>query len=262
MLALISPAKTLDTTPSRLDLPGSVPGLLDSANQLATLLKKHSETQLAQLLGISPALAQLNAERFRNFTTEGSSPHAKPAAELYRGDTYDGLNVESWSREDWQFAQGALRILSGLYGLLRPLDAIQPYRLEMSSRLANPAGQDLYRFWGNRLSDAILAETASHADPTVLHLASADYIKAVPGIPLLTPVFLEPRPEGLKVIGLLAKRARGAMARFMITRRLTSPEPLKQFTEGGYRFQDHLSDSGRWVYVRESVRESTSFPHD
>ncbi|MBF0272329.1 MAG: peroxide stress protein YaaA [Magnetococcales bacterium] len=253
MLALISPAKTLDPSPSRLTLPGTRPAFVEQANQLAALLKSHSETELAALLGISPTLARLNAERFREFSTDAHPPQTKHAAALYRGDTYDGLDVDSWTPDDWQFAQGSLRILSGLYGLLRPLDGIQPYRLEMSSKLANPAGKDLYPFWDRRLSRAVTAEATTHDDPTVIHLASEAYIKAVPGIPLLTPVFLEARPEGLKVIALLAKRARGAMARFLVTRRLTTPEPLKTFNALGYRFREELSTPGRWVFVREQT---------
>lgn len=253
MLALISPAKTLDTNPSRLELSGSRPEFIEQANRLATLLKAFSAEALAQQMSLSPALAKLNRERFQAFRCDENPPNAKFAAELYRGDTYDGLAVDSWSREDWHFAQEHLRILTGLYGLLRPLDRIQPYRLEMSTRLTNPEGKDLYAFWGTRLSRAISEQVARHENPTVIHLASEEYIKAVPGVPLLTPVFLEERPEGLKVIGLMAKKARGAMARHLITHRLTTPEPLQRFTEGGYRFREALSDAGRWVFVRAAV---------
>ncbi|MBF0614373.1 MAG: peroxide stress protein YaaA [Magnetococcales bacterium] len=257
MIILISPAKTMDPAPTRLDLPLSQPEWLDEANRLATILKGLESRALEQLLGISPALAQLNAERFRNFSLDPAPAQLKPAGELYRGDTYDGLAVATWNQEDWRFAQHTLRILSGLYGLLCPLDGIQPYRLEMSTRLVNPAGKDLYRFWGTRLSDSLRRQLAEHAHPVVVHLASEDYIKAVPALPLLTPVFLEPKPDGLKVIGLLAKRARGAMARFAITRRLSDPEPLKEFTEEGYRYRPELSDTARWVFVRDARPTST-----
>ncbi|MBF0342360.1 MAG: peroxide stress protein YaaA [Magnetococcales bacterium] len=250
MLVLISPAKTLDTAPSCLGLPGSCPEFLDQARQLAALLQGYDAVALEKLLGISPALARLNRERYQQFLTLADSDRHKFAAELYRGDTYDGLAVDTWNREDWGFAQGHLRILSGLYGLLRPLDLIQPYRLEMSTRLVNPAGRDLYAFWGRQLADAVAIQVADHPDPRVIHLASEAYIRAVPGVALLTPVFLEERPEGLKVIALLAKRARGAMARYLITRRLTTPEPLQEFCEGGYGFRPDLSDARRWVFVR------------
>lgn len=250
MLALISPAKTLDPAAPVPDVPHSQPMFPDQTRQLVELLRGFDEAALATLMGLSPALARLNWERFQDFSRV-APPIVRPAAALYRGDTYTGLAVDDWSREDWAFAQGHVRILSGLYGLLRPLDLIQPYRLEMGVRLANPAGKDLYAFWGGRLAEAVTKALVGHEHPLVVNLASEEYAKAVSGLPMLTPVFQEARGDRLQVIGLMAKRARGAMARFMVTRRLTAPEGLRDFNEGGYAFREALSDGQRWVFVRE-----------
>ncbi|MBF0159572.1 MAG: peroxide stress protein YaaA [Magnetococcales bacterium] len=252
MLALISPAKTLDTSPSLLGLAGTQPDFGADALQLVHQLKQLSEAELAALLHISPALARLNSERFRAFSADPVAPAAQCAALMYRGDTYQGLDVDSWGGGDWDTAQQSLRILSGLYGVLRPLDLIQPYRLEMATRLANTRGKDLYAFWGKRLSEHITA-LAGHR--TVINLASEEYTRVVKEVPMVTPVFKEQRQGRMQVIGLLAKRARGAMARFMITNRLTEPESLQQFTEGGYVFRQELSDPTHWLFVQDHVSE-------
>ncbi|MBF0423404.1 MAG: peroxide stress protein YaaA [Magnetococcales bacterium] len=247
MLALISPAKTLDTTPSRLEFVGTQPEFLEDALQLVGQLRGLNEGELGALLGISPALARLNVERFQVFSSDPRSSSAKYAAELYRGDTYEGLNVAAWKPADWDVAQHSLRILSGLYGVLRPLDFIQPYRLEMGTRLTTSRGKDLYAFWGRHLSEHLAALASNR---TVINLASEEYSKAVRDVSMITPVFKERRQGRMQVIGLLAKRARGAMASLMITRRLTEPDALKEFTEGGYRYQEDLSDATHWMFVR------------
>ncbi|GAB0057990.1 Peroxide stress resistance protein YaaA [Candidatus Magnetaquicoccaceae bacterium FCR-1] len=250
MLALISPAKTLDPHPEPLPLATTQPFFQQLAQELAEVMRGFDAPALESLMNISPALARLNAERFQSFIANPAPQVGHPAAQLYRGDTYTGLDVDSWSLDDWEFAQGHLRILTGLYGLLRPLDRIQPYRLEMGTRLANPRGKDLYAFWGKQLIEAITAQVATHANPTVINLASEEYAKAVAGLPMVTPVFKEERRGRLQVIGLMAKRARGAMARHMITQRLECPEPLQAFTEGGYRYRPELSNASHWIFVR------------
>ncbi|MBF0161137.1 MAG: YaaA family protein [Magnetococcales bacterium] len=252
MLLLISPAKTLNTSPSRRDMPGTQPAFWNDAIQLARELKKRNEEELGKLLDISPVLARINAERLQRFSEDPACPAGKYAAEMYRGDTYEDLNVASWRSDDWQTAQQSLCILSGLYGVLRPLDLIQPYRLEMRSPLATDRGRDLYAFWGKRLSEYIASLAVNR---TVINLASEEYIKAVRDVPMITPLFKELRQGKLLTISLRAKRARGAMARFMITRRLTEPNALKAFTEGGYRFQENLSDSTHWLFVRAESSE-------
>ncbi len=253
MLALISPAKTLDLSPCFPGLPGSRPEFLKDAWELVGQLKGFNELALGKLLGISPALAKLNVTRLQDFVSDADqTPSGKYAAAMYRGDTYEGLQVDRWDVEDWRFSQESLRIVSALYGLLRPLDVIQPYRLEMSTRLVNARGKDLYLFWGERLAEAIRIQAASHPDPTVINLASEAYSKAMRGLKMLTVSFKEQRSGQLKVIGLMAKRARGAMARFMIQNRLTTPEGLQTFAEGGYRFRPELSTADQWVFVRES----------
>jgi cytoplasmic iron level regulating protein YaaA (DUF328/UPF0246 family) len=230
-------------------MQGTQPAFLDDAIQLARQMKKLSEEELGKLLSISPSLARLNAERFQAFSEDPACSAGKYAAEMYRGDTYEGLNVDSWSADDWQIAQQSLCILSGLYGVLRPLDLIQPYRLEMSSRLATNRGRDLYAFWGNRLSEHLAALAM---DRPVVNLASEEYIKAVRSVPMITPMFKELRQGKLQMIGLMAKHARGAMANFMVKQRLTAPEQLRGFTERGYHFREDLSNDTQWQFVRES----------
>lgn len=252
MLALISPAKTLDLSPCSLDLPGSQPEFLSDAWELVGQLKGFDALALGKLLGISPLLAKLNVERFQSFLPDCyPTPSGKFAASMYRGDTYEGLQVDGWDIEDWRYSQESLRIVSALYGLLKPLDVIQPYRLEMSTRLTNARGKDLYLFWGERLVEAVQKQTASHDNPTVINLASEAYSKVMRGLKMLTVSFKEQRQGRLKVIGLMAKRARGSMARFMIQQRLTTPDGLKDFSEGGYRFHPDLSTGDHWVFVRE-----------
>lgn len=257
MLAFISPAKTLDEGAVT---PPCVPGLprfLEEARELAGLLRELTPAQLGGLMGISPSLAELNHRRFQGFGVPPTPGNAKPAALLYRGDTYQGLEADSLGPADWEFARGHLAILSGLYGVLGPGDLIQPYRLEMGTRLANRRGRDLYAFWGEALARELAARVAGHPDPTLINLASQEYARAVPvkalGVPLVTPVFKEARGGRLQVIGLLAKRARGAMARYLIDRRLEGPEGLKGFGEGGYRFRADLSGEREWVFVRDGA---------
>ncbi|MBF0163573.1 MAG: peroxide stress protein YaaA [Magnetococcales bacterium] len=253
MLALISPAKTLDPHPKPLPVASTQPFFQPLALELVEIMRGFDAPALQTLMNISPALARLNADRFQNYLDHPTPTAGHPAAQLYRGDTYTGLDVDSWSPDDWHFAQDHLRILTGLYGLLRPLDRIQPYRLEMGTRLATPRGKDLYAFWGKRLIEVITQEVAAHANPTVINLASEEYAKAVAGLPMVTPIFKEERRGGLQVIGLMAKRARGAMARHLITHRLETPDPLQGFTAGGYRYRPELSDPTHWIFTRPQV---------
>lgn len=252
MLALISPAKKLDLTPVGDDLPVTRPDFLDETVILHGLLKALPEEGLMRLMKLSPKLAALNADRFRAFKTPFTSTNAKPAGLMFKGDTYTGLDAETFEAADWVFAQEHLRILSGFYGLLRPLDLMQPYRLEMGTRLANARGRNLYEFWEDRLADGINAL----GEGTLVNLASNEYFKAVDRKSLaprvITPVFMEIKNGTPKVIGLMAKRARGAMARFIIKERLTRPEPLQSFTEGGYAYRPEHSDDLRWVFTREA----------
>ncbi|MBF0097063.1 MAG: YaaA family protein [Magnetococcales bacterium] len=247
MFVIISPAKTLDETSVRLSLVASRPHFAEEALQLVQLLRQQGVSGLAGLMKLSPSLAELNMARMNRFVADPDENSGKYAALLYRGDTYAGLQAERWQEADWQHAQHSLAIVSGLYGLLRPLDRIQPYRLEMSTRLGNAQGKDLYAFWGDRLR-LLLCQWAG--ERTVINLASEEYSKALAGLPMLTPVFQEQRANGLQVIGLLAKRARGRMADWIVRHRLNDPVALQAFCEEGYRYRADLSIAQRWHFVR------------
>ncbi len=264
MIILLSPAKKLDfkespggiSPPRPHAPPHSQPDFLEKSRILVERARELSRAELSRLMKISDKLADLNHARFREFSTPFTPDNAKQAVLAFRGDTYVGLDADSLDEGDLEFAQNHLRILSGLYGLLRPLDLIQPYRLEMGSRLSNPGGDTLYEFWNGRLSESLNAMAENHITPLVVNLASAEYFKAIDrkrlGIPVLTPVFKEWRNGEAKVIGMMAKRARGMMARHIIRNRLESPDAMKAFNDGGYAFQGDQSDGDTWVFMRES----------
>lgn len=256
MLAVISPAKKLDFETEPRISRHSQPDFLAQSEQLVKSARKLSRDQLAQTMKLSDKLADLNYRRFKAFSTPFSLANAKQAMLAFTGDTYIGLNATTLDEDDMAFAQDHLRILSGLYGLLRPLDLIQPYRLEMGTKVRPPTGEDLYGFWNRSLSEAVNAATREHSDRTVVNLASNEYFKALSPKdlkgPVVTPVFKEVRDGLAKVLGLFAKRARGSMARYIIRNRLRAPEDLKSFTEGGYVFQPALSEGATWVFTRET----------
>jgi cytoplasmic iron level regulating protein YaaA (DUF328/UPF0246 family) len=255
MLVVISPAKRLDWS----EVPGATPGTPEFSSEachLARLARALPEAELAGLMDLSPALARLNAERFRAFA-EAPAPEAlRPAAFAFAGDTYAGLEARTLSPDALRWAEGHLRILSGLYGLLRPMDAIQPYRLEMGSRLANPRGRDLYAFWGDRLAQALNGAGQEARTGWLVNCASQEYFGAVDGAALrlrvVTPQFLEDRPGGPKVVSFYAKKARGAMARFVMEHRLADPADLAGFDSGGYRHAPELSAPDRPAFLRRS----------
>ncbi len=250
MLVVVSPAKRLDENPTeRSDT--TFPEFLDEATTLAGVAGKLNGPQLEKLMHISPKLGAINAERFDAF---GNGQGQKPAIELFSGDTYAGIEAASLEPDEMAYAQEHLRLLSGLYGLLRPLDAIQPHRLEMGSRLENPRGRNLYEFWGNRIASALNQQAETMGTDILVNCASVEYFKAVDTATLdlrvITPVFMEMREGGPKVVSFFAKKARGSMARFIIQHRLTDPESLKDFDAGGYRFRADMTDGDTWVFVR------------
>ena len=255
MLALVSPAKKLDFSDVVVDLPHSQPQFLEDSEKLIESARKLSRTDLQRLMKLSDNLTDLNYERFKAFSTPFTVANARQAVLVFNGDTYVGLDAKSLSSDDLAFAQDHLRILSGLYGTLRPLDLIQPYRLEMGRRLDNPRGADLYEFWGDDLADTIDETVAGDRDPVVINLASNEYFKAARPKHMksrvITPVFKEVKDGEAKVLGVFAKKARGMMARYIITNRLEKTEDLKSFTDGGYEWQDHLSDNDTWVFTRK-----------
>jgi len=252
MLLVISPAKTLDfTTPPHTGV-FTQPEFLAESARLVKLLRALDLDQLAGLMGISDPLAALNAGRFQAWKTPFTPDNAKQAALAFAGDVYGGLDAPGLGQADLDFAQGHLRILSGLYGWLRPLDLIRPYRLEMGIRLGNVRGKDLYAFWGDRLTKAANAMLAGH--PVLVNLASAEYFKALDRKALagrvITPVFEDWSRGEYRVVGFHAKRARGLMCRYAIRKRLEDPEGLQGFKAEGYRFDRKASQEDRWVFRR------------
>ena len=249
MLVVISPAKRLDMSEAS-DVTTTEPEFARDARDLADVARDLSASDLQKLMGISKNLAKLNVDRFRDF----GSMARKPAALIFAGDTYTGLEAGSLDAEEIEFAQRHLRILSGLYGLLRPLDAIEPYRLEMGSRLKTPKGKSLYDYWGNRIGEALNTQAREVDTDVLVNCASQEYFGAVDlealGLRVVSPVFMEEKPEGPKIVSFFAKQARGAMARFIIQRRLTDPDNLHEFDTGGYQYRPDLSEPDKPVFVR------------
>jgi len=250
MLTVISPAKRLDW--SARDMAMTQPAFLDDALTLARAAKRLSQRDLQKLMDISPDLARLNAHRFKTFETAPDGE--RPAALAFAGDTYIGLEAASLDADALAYAQDRLRILSGLYGLLRPLDAIRPYRLEMGSRLKTRKGPTLYAWWGPRLAQALAEQARALKTDTLVNCASVEYCAAVDtkalGLTTVTPQFFEDKPAGPKIVSFFAKRARGAMARFIVEHRLTAPDQLLDFDAGGYRHDAALSAPGKPAFLR------------
>ncbi|HEX8364894.1 MAG TPA: peroxide stress protein YaaA [Allosphingosinicella sp.] len=250
MLAVISPAKTLDFARPLPDLPVTAPRFAGDADRLAAAAARLSKAKLGALMHISPKLAELNSGRFRGFAGQPE----RPALYAFAGDVYVGFEVRSLDEEAVLFAQEHLRILSGLYGLLRPLDAIRPYRLEMGTRWA-PRRRDLYSYWGARIAETLAADAAAQGDRVVVNLASKEYWRAAerhldPRLEVIEIDFREEGPEGLRFDTFAAKRARGMMARYICEHRLGDPEALKGFDSDGYRYDPENSDGRRWRFSR------------
>ncbi|MDP2698004.1 peroxide stress protein YaaA [Thalassospira sp.] len=255
MLAVVSPAKKLDFENAAPEMAVSQPVFLEDAGELIKVARQKTRRDLMNLMGISENLADLNHQRFQAFSIPFDRHNAKPAVYAFRGDTYIGLDADTMKPDDLDWAENHFRMLSGLYGLLRPRDLMQPYRLEMGTRLANPRGKDLYAFWGEKIAGEINRTTGNHKDRTLVNLASGEYFKSVKtGMlagPVLTPVFQEVKGNTAKVIGFSAKRARGMMARFMIDNRIENPQDLKDFNRDGYTYRDDLSRDNEWVFTRK-----------
>jgi hypothetical protein len=254
MILVLSPAKSLDfqTPPSVASF--SQPDFLDRSAILIERLRTLAPHELAELMDLSDKLAVLNAGRYTAWHRPFTPENAKQAVLAFNGDVYDGLAAPTMSADDLDFAQKHLRILSGLYGLLRPLDLMQPYRLEMGSKLTNPGGKDLYAFWGDTLAETLNDLLAEEEVPALVNLASEEYFKAVTTrrmrFPVIQPVFEDWKNGRYKIISFFAKRARGLMARYAITGRLTEPEALKGFDLDGYGFVPEASDETTWMYRR------------
>jgi len=254
MLMVISPAKTLDFDSPLATKEFSQPALLDKSQQLIDVARKLSPAQIGSLMHISDKLAELNARRFNDWQPPFTPDNARQAILAFKGDVYTGLQAEEFSAKDFDFAQQHLRMLSGLYGLLRPLDLMQAYRLEMGVKLENPAGQNLYSFWGDTLTDALNEALAAQGDDVLINLASDEYFKAVKPKKLngqiIKPVFLDEKNGKFKVISFYAKKARGLMSRYIIQQRLTKPAQLKKFDLEGYFFDAESGSENELVFKR------------
>ena len=254
MLMFLSPAKSLDyKTPPHL-ATYTQPAFLDQSATLIHQLRKLSPADIAHLMDLSDPLATLNFSRYADWCLPFTPDNAKQAVLAFDGDVYDGLAARELSLDDLDFAQKQVRILSGLYGILKPLDLMQPYRLEMGTKFANEGGKDLYAFWGERLLDAINDELAEMPRPVAVNLASEEYFKAAVGRKikgeLIQPVFEDWKNGKYKIISFYAKRARGLMTRFATVNRLIEPEGLKDFDYDGYAFEPSVSDEKSWVFRR------------
>ncbi|MDR3512525.1 MAG: peroxide stress protein YaaA [Caulobacteraceae bacterium] len=253
MLIVLSPAKSLDFTPAAPGAPLSTPQLKDDIAALAKVTRKLKRSDLKQLMSISEKLADLNYQRFQAF--DEACEEGLQAAMAFDGDVYDGLQARTLDKAALGWAQDHLRILSGLYGVLRPLDAIQPYRLEMGIRLKNPRGATLYDFWKGRVAPTLNAVLETQAEPALINLASQEYFGAVDVAALKAPVitchFKEIRPgEAPRILSFYAKKARGLMARYAIEHRLERAEQLRAFDTAGYVYQADLSTDTDWIFCR------------
>lgn len=257
MLAIISPAKTLDfeNPSSDLDLANTQPKLTAYSQELIDICKQFSPAELASLMSISDKLASLNVARFAEWELTHHEQNSKQALFAFKGDVYTGLEAETLSKEQVEYAQSHLRMLSGLYGLLSPLDLMQPYRLEMGTKLANPKGKDLYAFWGNTITEALQSAIDEQGDSVLVNLASDEYFNAVKTknlqATIIKPIFLDEKNGKYKQISFYAKKARGMMVRFMLIEQPTSVEQLKAFNYAGYWFDEEASTETEFVFKRE-----------
>jgi len=255
MLIVLSPAKRLDFSQVDPDLPASERRFREETAALSRTARRQTKADLRRLMSISEDLARLNQERFRAFAP--GSTDGMQAAFAFAGDVYQGLQARTLDQEGMAWAQEHIRILSGFYGLLRPLDRIQPYRLEMGVRLKTRRGANLYDFWGDRLALALNEDAQGHADATIVNLASQEYFGAVDAralkAPVVTPHFYEERDGERKIVSFFAKRARGTMARFAVDGRIEDARDLKAFDRDGYRFDKAASTEHDWVFARPAT---------
>ena len=254
MLMVISPAKTLDYAGADYS-HFTQPAVLDQSEQLIKELRRYDPAQLSKLMKISDKLAQLNYQRYQDFKAPFTLENAKQALLVFDGDVYKGIRVKDYDEDDLAFAQDHLRILSGLYGVLRPLDLMQPYRLEMGTKLETKKGQNLYEFWGEQISNLINAALEKESEPCLVNLASNEYFKSIKKETIKARIldieFKENKAGVYKTIAIYAKRARGLMVDFVIRNRIENPELVKGFDSDGYTFNSELSTTDSWVFCRD-----------
>ena len=254
MIAIISPSKTQDFSSNGQPEAFSQPQFLKQSEMLVKELRKKKTADIKSLMEVSDKIAELNYERYRQFKTPFTPEDSKQALFSFKGDVYTGIDSENYKEEELEFAQDHLRILSGLYGVLRPLDLIQPYRLEMKIKLKNRRGKDLYSFWGNRLTEALNRDFENQQNKVLINLASNEYFKALDKKKLkaeiITPVFKEHKNGKYSVIAIFAKKARGMMTDFIIKNKIQEAEELKTFHQEGYEYSEQLSQGNEWVFIR------------
>lgn len=255
MLIVLSPAKSLDyKTPVKVKNP-TLPDFIPESAKLIADLKKLAPQEVANLMGLSDQLAALNAGRYRDWSKKFTQENSKPAIYAFDGDVYDGFDVKTLKEKSVEFAQNHIRILSGLYGALRPLDLMQPYRLEMGTSFKNPKGKDLYAFWGSQVTDSLKAVLEEQKNPWLLNLASEEYFKVVQakdlGCPVISPIFQDAKAGKYKIISFYAKRARGLMARFCVENRIKNVVDLQGFDLDGYQYCASESKENKPVFRRE-----------
>ncbi len=254
MITIISPAKKIDVKSIVQAQKYSIPYFLDDAKVLIDELRKLNPTDIATLMKVNSDIATLNFERNLSWRLPFTPDNSKHAIKAFNGQVYVGLDAKSLSEDDLSFAQENLRILSGLYGVLRPLDLMQAYRLEMGTALQNPKGKNLYEFWGTKITEIINKELVNHKHKVLINLASNEYYKAVKSKliegDIITPVFRESSGNGFKVITVYAKTARGLMSRFIIQNKIENPDDIKAFDSGGYLYNEDLSTEKEWVFTR------------
>jgi len=254
MLITLSPSKGQDFETPGLSKAHSKPGALKDSELLIEELRKIRQKDIQHLMSVSENIAKLNADRYQSFKTPFTTKNAKQAIFAFKGDVYSGIEIEKYQEADLKYAQNHLRILSGLYGCLRPLDLIQPYRLEMKTKLHNVRGENLYQFWGDRITDELNKELKKQHEPVLVNLASNEYFKSVKPKKLkgrlLNINFKETKDGKTRIVAIFAKRARGMMADYILRNRIEKADQIKKFRQGGYRFSRELSDDKQWTFVR------------
>ena len=257
MLLVVSPAKNLDYESELTTQQFSQPELLSHSELLIDRCRQLTPADIGSLMSISDKLAGLNAARFGQWSQPFTSDNARPAVLAFNGDVYTGLDANSFTDADFEFAQQHMRILSGLYGLLKPLDLMQAYRLEMGTKLDTQRGTNLYQFWGEIITDHLNTAIAAQGDSVLVNLASNEYFKAVKkkslNADIITPAFKDWKNGQYKMISFFAKKARGLMARYIIQNKLTDVEQLKEFDLGGYQYNADLSKANDWVFTRKET---------
>jgi len=254
MLIVVSPAKTLDFQTTAITKAHTLPDYLDDSQLLINRLRLFSSLDISELMKVSVKIADLNFDRYEAWRKKFNTKNAKQSVLAFKGDVYTGLEADSFSAKDFDFAQKHLRILSGLYGMLRPLDLMQAYRLEMGSRLATERGKNLYQFWGSTITNGLNKQLKKTKSDHLINLASVEYFKAVKvkelNAEIITPSFKEYKNGEYKMIGFYAKKARGMLSRYIIKNRLKNPEDIKNFNDEAYKYNKKLSKGNDWVFSR------------